>query len=139
MQGKCLCGSVMVTIARRPDYINDCNCDFCRKSGAGWGYFVTDEVEIVGKTWSMMRPDNPDPAAILHFCSWCGSTTHYVLTPSFKRENPGVDQVGVNMRLFDPHSLEGVELMFPEGKIWDGVWPYEYRRPSMTITKCCPW
>ena len=31
MKGRCACGRVTLELPGRPDYINICNCDFCRK------------------------------------------------------------------------------------------------------------
>ena len=55
MTGKCLCGAVSVTIDRKPDFIHDCNCDLCRKSGASWAYFPNAAAEIVGDAVSFLR------------------------------------------------------------------------------------
>ena len=44
----CLCGQVRIEIRRRPDFINECNCTLCSKSGARWAYFHPSEV-IVGE------------------------------------------------------------------------------------------
>ena len=50
MNATCHCGTVSVTIAGRPDYINFCDCSLCRKMGGAWGYFQADQVEVVGQT-----------------------------------------------------------------------------------------
>ena len=50
MTGHCLCGAVSVTIDEKPDYINDCNCSLCRKSGGAWGYFDPSIVKTSGET-----------------------------------------------------------------------------------------
>ena len=35
----CLCGQVRIEIPKRPDFINECNCTLCSKSGLRWGLF----------------------------------------------------------------------------------------------------
>ena len=44
----CLCGQVRIEIPNRPDFINECNCTLCSKSGACWAYFHPSEVIVVG-------------------------------------------------------------------------------------------
>lgn len=139
MTGHCLCGAVSVTIDVKPDYINDCNCSLCRKVGGAWGYFPSASVETAGKTCSVARRDKKTPGVEIHSCKVCATTTHWVLTPSFKEQNPSADLVGVNMRLFDPDDLQGVEVRFPNGKDWAGEGPFEYRRAALTISEDTPW
>lgn len=115
MTGTCHCGKVRVTLAAKPEYLNACNCSLCAKSGSVWGYFAGSDVAIDGETRQYMRADRENPAALLHFCPNCGSTTHFTLA-----EHVGHDLAGVNARLFDPSELEGVELRYPDGRGWDG-------------------
>jgi hypothetical protein len=78
----CLCGQVRIEVAKRPDFINECNCTLCHKSGARWSYFHPSEVRIEGATRDYSREDKDDPTAEIHFCGRCGSTTHFTLTES---------------------------------------------------------
>jgi hypothetical protein len=139
MTGTCLCGAVRVTIDARPEFINDCNCSLCRKAGAAWGYFPSASVTTAGSTLAFSRTDKTAPAVAVHSCSTCAATTHFVLTEAFRAGHPDVDVVGVNMRLFDPTELDGVELRFPNGRDWAGEGPYDFRRPAMTIGASSPW
>lgn len=139
MTGKCLCGAVSVTIDAKPDFINDCNCSLCRKVGGAWGYFPSASVQTSGKTFSASRPGKKHPSVEIHSCETCATTTHWYLTKSYKDQNPSVDQMGVNMRLFDPDELQGVEVRFPNGKDWVGEGPFGYRRPALTISVSTPW
>ena len=70
----------------------------CSKSGARWAYFHPSDVSVVGATTGYRREDKEDPAAEVHFCAHCGSTTHFVLTASAVAKF-GNSQVGVNVRL----------------------------------------
>jgi hypothetical protein len=115
----CLCGQVRIQTAKRPDYINECNCALCRKSGARWAYFHPDDVRMDGTTTIYSRTDKTDSAAELRFCPTCGSTTHFTLTPSAVAKFGNV-QMGVNVRLADEKELAGLELRFPDGQSWDG-------------------
>jgi len=128
----CLCGQVRVEIAKRPDFINECNCMLCSKSGARWAYFHPSEVSVVGTTTGYRRDDKEDPAAEIHFCAHCGSTTHFVLTPSAVAKF-GNSQVGVNARLADETDLAGIELRYPDGRAWPGKGAFFYIQEARII------
>lgn len=139
MTGTCLCGAVGVTIDAKPDFINDCNCTLCRKSGGAWGYFTASQVLVEGVTSCVMRTDKADPAAEVHSCRACSTTTHFTMAKSFTQRHGPFDMVGVNMRLFSPDDLEGVEVRFPNGRGWSGEGAFDYRRPSASVDVNTGW
>ena len=100
----CLCGRIRVETRNRPDYIHECNCSLCSKTGARWGYFHPSEVAVEGTATGYSREDKDDPGAEIRFCAICGATTHFVLTPSAV-EKFGNSLMGVNMRLADESDL----------------------------------
>src|SRR5579884_3305498 len=116
----CLCGQVAVELAKRPDYVNECNCALCSKSGARWSYFHPSEVTIEGRTRGYCRRDKADPAAEVRFCPTCGAVTHFVLTPSAVERFGANSLMGVNMWLAEPADLAGIELRYPDGRAWSG-------------------
>ncbi len=128
----CLCGQAGIEISRQPEYINECNCTLCSKSGARWAYFHPSEVGIIGTTRGYSREDKPDPAAEIHFCANCGATTHFVLTPSAVAKFGNI-QLGVNMRLADEKDLAGIELRYPDGRAWPGSGSFGYVREARMI------
>ena len=128
----CLCGQIRVEIRKRPDFINECNCTLCRKSGARWGYFHPSEVSVQGTTRGYCRDDKDDPAAEIQFCPNCGSTTHFTLTASAVGKFGNV-QLGVNMRLVDESELAGIELRYPDGQAWPGKGGFSYVREARVI------
>ena len=75
----CLCGQVRIEIPKRPDFINECNCTLCSKSGARWAYFHPSEVSVVGTTKGYSREDKEDPAAEIPFlCKlWFNDTVYF--------------------------------------------------------------
>jgi hypothetical protein len=115
VKGRCACGSVSVTVARKPDYINFCNCGLCRRMGGGWGYFQAHEVTVDGEVRDFQRPDIDEVCLTTQFCPTCGSAVRWVPVPAFDE-----GRVGVNMRLFEPADLEGIETRFPDGIGWTG-------------------
>ena len=125
MKGVCACRAVTVTVARKPDYINFCNCSLCRKTGGGWGYFDTDEVAIEGTLAGFERPDIEEVFLITQFCPRCGAAVRWVPLPGDESR-----KVGVNMRLFDPSDLAGIETRFPDGINWIDERP-EQRHPPL--------
>jgi hypothetical protein len=128
----CHCGAVRVRTAKRPDYVNDCNCTLCSKSGARWAYFHPGEVTVDGATSGYVRRDKAEAGAEVHFCRVCGSTTHFVLTPEAVARHGNV-MMGVNTRLADDAELAGVESRFPDGRAWDGASEFGYRRAAEVI------
>lgn len=139
MTSTCACGGVEVTIDKKPDFIYDCNCSLCRKSGGAWGYFTSSLVSAVGTTAPFSRTDKLAPIVEIHSCPICSATTHFTLTDTYKSKHPNVDQVGVNMRLFDPEELAGIDVHYPNGKDWSGEGPFGFRREAMTISADSPW
>jgi len=111
MKGACVCGRVTVEIASAPEYLNSCNCKFCRSSGAVWGYFSSDEVTVSGETRGYRREDLDDVWLENRFCPNCGTTTHYVFVEAHPR-----DRVGVNARLFPQDELEGIEVRYLDAR-----------------------
>jgi hypothetical protein len=128
----CLCGQVRLELPKRPDFINACNCTLCSKSGAHWAYFQPADVQVEGTTTGYRRDDKDDPAAEIQFCPTCGSTTHFVLTPSAVAKFGNV-QMGVNVRLADESDLAGVELRYPDGRAWAGSGGFGYVREARII------
>ena len=128
----CLCGQVALEVGKRPDYINECNCTLCSKSGARWAYFHPSEVGVAGSTKGYSREDKADPAAEVHFCPVCGSTTHYTLTASAVSRF-GNTVMGVNMALADESDLAGIELRYPDGRTWPGEGQFGYVREARIL------
>lgn len=121
----CLCGRIRLETAKRPDFIHECNCTLCSKSGARWGYFHPSEVSVDGAAQGYCREDKQDPGTLLQFCAKCGSTTHFVLTEGAVAKHGNV-VMGVNMRLADESDLAGVELRYPDGRAWAGEGGFGY-------------
>lgn len=132
LEFSCHCGKVRVQIRKRPGYIHECNCTLCSKSGALWAYFHPAEVNVEGDTKRYRRGDKDDPAAEIHFCGNCGSTTHFALTES-AASRLGNTIIGVNLRLADESNLAGIELRYPDGRAWSGKGEFGYARKSRIL------
>lgn len=128
----CLCGQIRVQTHKQPDFLHECNCTLCSKSGARWAYFHPSEVSVEGAAQGYCREDKSDPSALLRFCAKCGSTTHFVLTANAVSRH-GNSLMGVNMRLADESDLAGVELRFPDGRAWSGEGAFDYVQEARII------
>lgn len=125
MNLSCHCGQVRVNINQRPEYIHECNCSLCAKSGARWGYFHPSKVHVVGSTTGYSRADKTEPIVEVHFCGTCGSTTHFRLTANAVAKW-GDLHIGVNMWLAKADDLAGIELRYPDGRAWTGQGEFGY-------------
>ncbi len=112
IEDRCACGDVTVSAARLPDYLNRCNCTLCRRTGGMWGYYAPDEVTIAGETRRFVRSDLAKAYLATLFGPNCGNTVAWVST------EPAYDRMGLNMRLFEPGLLTGIETRFPDGLSW---------------------
>ncbi|MDT8873412.1 hypothetical protein RAA17_25560 [Komagataeibacter rhaeticus] len=91
-----------------------------------------------GATGEYSREDKDDPAAQIHFCDRCGSTTHFTLTESAISKFGNV-QTGVNMLLADKSDLTGIELRYPDGRAWSGGANFGYVQEARVIGESAPW
>lgn len=128
----CLCGQIRLEVTKRPDFIHECNCTLCAKSGARWGYFSPAEVTVEGAAKGYCRADKDDPSAQIRFCETCGATTHFNLTASAVAKF-GNTMMGVNMLLADENDLAGIELRFPDGRAWQGAGEFGFVRKARII------
>jgi hypothetical protein len=132
LEVSCHCGQIRVQIDHLPDYVHECNCTLCSASGARWGYFHPSQVSVEGTAKAYSRQDKTDPAADVHFCATCGSTTHFTLTPAAAAKF-GNTLMGVNLRLADERDLAGVELRYPDGQAWSGAGEFAYVREARVL------
>ncbi len=126
MNGSCHCGRVTVRVPGSPDYLNACNCTLCFKKGALWGYFPRSEVEIEGATEAYVRGDEADPYLSTNFCPHCGTTTHWM-----PLADDAPDRMGVNMRLFEPGDMRGIEVRYGDWRNSSGELRPYYRAPTI--------
>ncbi len=108
----------------KPKFMHDCNRDLRRKTGGAWGYFLAPQVSTDGSTILVMLADKTAPAAEVQSCQSCSTTTRFTIARSFTGRHGPIDMAGVNMRLFNPVNLEGVEVRFPDGRDWSGNDPF---------------
>jgi len=109
----CHCGRVRITLPRQPDDVTHCNCSLCTKSGFQGIYYSSGEVEIEGEFDRYVRADsNPAYIAQQRF-RHCGIITHW--TPLTE---PPHERLGINARLFEPGTFDGIEIREVDGRSW---------------------
>ncbi len=73
IKGTCHCGAISITVPRRPDFINECQCTICRRYAAAWGYYKPTEVKIEIKDGAAASKYIWGDAEIsFNFCDKCG-------------------------------------------------------------------
>ncbi len=108
----CHCGRATLRLARRPDYVSQCNCSLCAKTGFQGVYLASGEIEISGTFDAYVREDI-EPFLRQLRCATCGILTHWE-----PLAEPPHARMGVNARLIDPALLEGVEVRQVDGARW---------------------
>ena len=110
IKGSCHCGAISFTAPRRPDWLTECNCSICRRTGARWGYFTRSEVEISAPDVGTIAYLQGDKTLVTHSCKNCGSTTHWL----------GVDEdpdgrMAVNFRMCEPSDIDDIPVRHFDG------------------------
>lgn len=69
----CHCGATRIELPHLPTSAKQCNCTFCGRTGAVWGYYEQGELKILAnegeKTYSASGMN------LHHFCGTCGMQT----------------------------------------------------------------
>lgn len=106
----CHCGDVRVTIPRAPETVTDCNCSICRRTGALWAYYPTDEVRVEAAEGATQSYAWGERSLRFVRCARCGVLTHW--EPVVR---DGAAKMGVNTRLFDPGVLGAPRVRHLDG------------------------
>jgi hypothetical protein len=112
----CPCGGTEIEVAALPDEAVACNCSYCSKKGALWGYYRPSQVRVVREdALGVWRPNVNEH----HFCTRCGATT-YTITDNWQREWQGPDaeekQVSLNLRLVDGVEIASLPVEHIDGR-----------------------
>ena len=103
-QGSCHCGAVQVSVPRLPATVTECHCSICRRYGALWAYYRTDEVSFSGPTqvyvWGRKY-------VAFHRCGNCGCVVGW-------QPRGDYPECSVNARMLDEFNLDAVTLVVEE-------------------------
>jgi len=70
----CHCGAVKIEAPDLPKQAASCNCTWCHRTGAVWGYYSLDELTITAT--GPVGDYGPNGMNHHHFCATCGGNTH---------------------------------------------------------------
>lgn len=69
----CHCGGTKIELPHLPAVAKECNCTFCARTGAIWGYYPQGELKLLSQDGDKVYA--PGPFNQHHFCSTCGMQT----------------------------------------------------------------
>lgn len=124
----CHCGQTAIELPRLPADAKECNCSYCSRTGAVWGYYRPDELKILSnvddRTYSATSSGN-----VHHFCGRCGMQTWgaspdwaslYNSDGSPKNGDPTAVPTtfiyAVNLRLIDGFDFSSVDVEMVDGR-----------------------
>lgn len=127
MIAKCHCGATQIGLPQLPERAGECNCTFCSRTGAVWGYYKPGELDIFsdssGKFYSASGNGNEH-----HFCANCGIQT-WGVSPDWSsaynddgtpKGAPGAMLTGqifaVNLRLIDDFDWSSITIDQMDGR-----------------------
>lgn len=123
----CHCGSTKIELPNAPESVGECNCTFCAKSGALWGYYDPGEVKIVSSEHDKVY--SATGLNLHHFCDTCGGNTYGdspnwaslynddgTLKEGVAAGVPTARIFGVNMRLADDFDVASVAIRKMDGR-----------------------
>ena len=114
LTGACHCGSVRVTIPRKPRTVTDCNCSICRRYGVLWAYYKASSVRIEAKRKATKSYSWGRKALKFVRCATCGCVVCWQRIVPKPRS-----YMGVNFRNFDPSVIESTRIRRLDGaKTW---------------------
>lgn len=127
LKATCHCGDTRITLSRRPTDAKSCNCSFCERTGAIWGYFQPEEITV---ETTDQRTYSAGGMNQHHFCGRCGMQTWgespdwasvYNMDgtpkPGFEAGTMPTQRIaGVNLRLIDDLDWSTVEVEKVDGR-----------------------
>lgn len=124
----CHCKATRIELPHPPTSAKECNCTFCAKAGAVWGYYAPDEVKIVSAEHDLIYSAS-DQINQHHFCGRCGGNTHGdspdwasiynmdgTLKEGAKGPMPKTRIFAVNMRMVDDFDVETLDVEKVDGR-----------------------
>jgi hypothetical protein len=104
---------VTITIPELPQQVTHCNCSLCTKTGFRGIYYPGEGVTITGELDDYIRADSNPAYIAQHRCHHCGIITHW--TPL---TDPPHERIGINARLFEPGTFDGIPVKEVDGRSW---------------------
>jgi GNAT superfamily N-acetyltransferase len=105
VEASCHCGSVKLQLAHRPDWILECNCSLCRRTGGLWAYYRLGTVTLQAQPGALEAYMWGDKSLRTMRCSHCGIVTHWEPVDAER-----VGKWGVNTRNLEPQVTQGIRV-----------------------------
>ena len=116
MKASCHCGNVTISAEKPPEVIITCTCSICRRLGAMWGHYTSDQVELKIESEPTVFYIWGDRLIEFHYCPRCSCSTHHTHS-----ENYEGDRFSINCRMADPKDIEGIPV-----KCFDGADTWQF-------------
>lgn len=122
----CHCGSTKITLPGLPAEVKTCNCSFCQRTGAVWGYYPAEDMTISA---TEDRVYSVSGTNLHHFCGTCGGNTHGfspdwaskynndgTLKPGETEGVPERQTAAVNLNMVDDLDLSAIKVTAVDGR-----------------------
>lgn len=123
----CHCGATRIEVPGSPATAKECNCTYCYRTGAVWGYYRPDEVRVA--TPDALSVYAPSGINKHFFCSSCGGNMFgsspdwasiYNADGTLKEGAtdgvPAAEVIGVNLRMVDGLDLSTLDVEQVDGR-----------------------
>lgn len=125
----CHCGATKIELPHLPHDAKECNCTYCARTGAVWGYYEEGELTFVSRDGEKIYSAS-DNMNRHHFCGNCGMQTWgnspdwgsmYNIDgtpkPGFTTQSLPSDRIyAVNLRLIQDFDWSGIEIEKVDGR-----------------------
>lgn len=109
-EASCHCGAVTLDVPAPTGALTDCNCSICRRLGALWAYYNTEDVTLTGGAKALVSYGWQNHAIAFHHCRICGCTTHYTSGGA-----SAADRTAINARILDPQLIANLPIRHFDG------------------------
>jgi len=112
VKGTCHCGNISIETAEIPTMLVSCNCSICFRTGALWGYYTSDEVEVSHEKSPTAAYSWGDARIAFHHCRHCGCVTHYTSTKKTEKM-----RTAINFRMVEREITESIRVRKFDGAV----------------------
>ena len=113
-KGGCHCGRITFQARARLDYVVDCNCSICRRTGALWHPAAEPDLQVLGGEADLVLYQFNTKTAKHYFCRHCG--IHPFIRP---RLDP--NRWAFNVRCIDGVGLSSLKVVPFDGQNWEAT------------------
>lgn len=123
----CHCGATTIELPGLPAEIKECNCTFCQRTGAIWGYYKPEEVRVLSASHDAIYA--PRGMNKHHFCGHCGGNVFGsspdwasmynndgTLKAGMDEGIPTTEVLGVNLRMVDDMDFSSLNIAKVDGR-----------------------